>query len=1229
MNIWKSDVKDWGSKDAFHEFYQNWKQAIIDTFDLKERFKATYEEDKTAIKIIVAAPDNTPRKPSYLGFIRFMKITGEVALVSASATLELNCFQLGTTPRNTGKNLAGSHGEGIELATMAMTGFGYEVRIQASNCDWCFASFESQLHCIINPSEAEDRPPARPRRTLAGFGNRIVSDVAITIGGGLRKVERFEFLRWLGVSLDIVGFGQPLSLVETPNGDLILDHNFANKVYMNGTLLPVFGEKTGPFDYGYNITRGTWSTDRGQFENDKEAARSLCSVWEAAIEQNQEALLPKYVGLLRNRPEAPDIRCADRLLELVTAKKIWEHLLSEAGGREFYYLDKPNKVTSKDIKIIHDSLKKKPVRIADILWNLLRRWSLIRTPEEECIQQFRNSPEWLHPGLEFSDTIQQALKASLAMHKATEGIEVMFVDCRHRNIDTYFEPMSKLLKVNKRWLEFDAIHQKHPCRISKMDAEETKDNSFFCDHIVECLYEVAMRQILRRLPDTVINAEDFNNNYNELREKIRQMPRQIAIVHCLRSGQTKVCWEDRETDTFSQYYGDKTQYHVVLHDEACWESVKNKTLHEYSDPMMGDNTPCGCKQKFVPQRKKVAIFDGLYPAQRYVPMVAYNEKGTFYGFPLKLVRPVRAPSLIPERSVSPFSGESEGTMDVKSEQVESTPEEEKHWEFWHKEEFPRIFSLCTPRGEHGTTYTRPLAAFASQRLNWMFKGGQYVSVTMKSQFVPVDSCRHILRIHGIYSANKSGSQEGKILATQYSFLRRSPIFMLENALKGHPEIDEKELLLHFNDVDFMGQKNDASLIPIENITDVDFVRMDLLGPAEAVQYTVDVTEGLLNSGLFCRFAIKCGGSPDSACLMPVTHDLLPFSKHWDTPEYSSSSRLEVFDFSPGVLGLAEGFRQSGCAVRAGFGFDPVSDLTWKVRYPATVVYDGPLDSILSDFNSLRLNAPLSGAQGVPKIAILSIPDKGIEARSKQIREDIKILENINSILGLYPEKMSALVFTFPDWIFHEDAFFQFLKGMYDLLQGRYSIHLKKVSLSQYGLPQDRTVIVFVATSFCSPIQWEDVFDKNVPTDLKLPRECIGSLRFQNARGVEDSGKKSFICKYPDAEVNIYNHQTGRQATDSQILDMDSVIDMRNGPCLIQHSDGGGLLTVRELARIQGFDDDFVFYGTIERQYEEVMQAFPPTIAKRLADTILDSIKEFGSLGEADESHRAQKRRRGE
>lgn len=55
---------------------------------------------------------------------------------------------------------------------------------------------------------------------------------------------------------------------------------------------------------------------------------------------------------------------------------------------------------------------------------------------------------------------------------------------------------------------------------------------------------------------------------------------------------------------------------------------------------------------------------------------------------------------------------------------------------------------------------------------------------------------------------------------------------------------------------------------------------------------------------------------------------------------------------------------------------------------------------------------------------------------------------------------------------------------------------------------------------------------------------------------------------------------------------------------------GDVLTVRELARIQGFPDDFLFMQSLDSQYKQVMEALPPSIGKMIAGTILAQIREY-------------------
>lgn len=71
------------------------------------------------------------------------------------------------------------------------------------------------------------------------------------------------------------------------------------------------------------------------------------------------------------------------------------------------------------------------------------------------------------------------------------------------------------------------------------------------------------------------------------------------------------------------------------------------------------------------------------------------------------------------------------------------------------------------------------------------------------------------------------------------------------------------------------------------------------------------------------------------------------------------------------------------------------------------------------------------------------------------------------------------------------------------------------------------------------------------------------------------------------------------------------------------------MTVREIARLQGFRDDVVFYNSEARQYKDVLKALPPIVAKRVAEIILQVIRSSRvmRLEDPGEGLRANKRAR--
>lgn len=52
-----------------------------------------------------------------------------------------------------------------------------------------------------------------------------------------------------------------------------------------------------------------------------------------------------------------------------------------------------------------------------------------------------------------------------------------------------------------------------------------------------------------------------------------------------------------------------------------------------------------------------------------------------------------------------------------------------------------------------------------------------------------------------------------------------------------------------------------------------------------------------------------------------------------------------------------------------------------------------------------------------------------------------------------------------------------------------------------------------------------------------------------------------------------------------------------------------LLTVREQARLMGFPDDHVFYGGVDRQFDQVGEAVPPPLAEKIARVVVRELEE--------------------
>ncbi|KAJ5819501.1 hypothetical protein N7474_005092 [Penicillium riverlandense] len=127
LSISSEYVKDWDSTCAFRELYQNWKDAIMETFDLQRlQFRPCLEDDDDFLSVKVPTSSLVDDDVPALGFIRYEKKTGRVIMVNACAQLQPEALELGHTSKLGNPKLAGCHGEGLKLAALVMTRNDYK-----------------------------------------------------------------------------------------------------------------------------------------------------------------------------------------------------------------------------------------------------------------------------------------------------------------------------------------------------------------------------------------------------------------------------------------------------------------------------------------------------------------------------------------------------------------------------------------------------------------------------------------------------------------------------------------------------------------------------------------------------------------------------------------------------------------------------------------------------------------------------------------------------------------------------------------------------------------------------------------------------------------------------------------------------------------------------------------------------------------------------------------------
>jgi DNA (cytosine-5)-methyltransferase 1 len=168
----------------------------------------------------------------------------------------------------------------------------------------------------------------------------------------------------------------------------------------------------------------------------------------------------------------------------------------------------------------------------------------------------------------------------------------------------------------------------------------------------------------------------------------------------------------------------------------------------------------------------------------------------------------------------------------------------------------------------------------------------------------------------------------------------------------------------------------------------------------------------------------------------------------------------------------------------------------------------------------------------------------------------------------------------------------------------YEVDWRLLNASDFGVPQlrPRVVIVALRKDLTDLFDWPDVQPHNPPTVGETLKDLMAANGWRGAE--EWAARANDIA--PTVVGGSKKHggpdlgpTRAKKAWASLGVEGRTIAEEAPGPDYV----GMPRLTVRMVARIQGFPDTWHFYGRKTAAYQQVGNAFPPPVAKAVANSV--------------------------